>query len=97
MKKLSVILTVALATASTSAFALPAPMPDSKRVLNGGTAVEKSAYRRCSSRAGRHCRAYRTFGYRAHSRWHTEDPSRMRTGSRRWWNAKDREGSTGRP
>ena len=51
-----------------------------------------------------HCKArvhgYRVHGYRAHgyrSRWHTEDPRYMRTGSRRWWNAKDREGSTGRP
>ena len=48
---------------------------------------------------GYHCRA-RVYGYRVHgyrSRWHTEDPRYMRTGSRRWWNAKDREGSTGRP
>jgi hypothetical protein len=48
---------------------------------------------------GHHCRA-RVYGYRPHgyrSRWHTEDPRYMRTGSRRWWNAKDREGSTGRP
>ena len=48
---------------------------------------------------GHHCRA-RVYGYRAHGyrpRWHTEDPRHMRTGSRRWWNAKDREGSTGRP
>jgi hypothetical protein len=48
---------------------------------------------------GHHCRP-RVYGYRVHgyrSRWHTEDPRHMRTGSRRWWNAKDREGSTGRP
>jgi len=48
---------------------------------------------------GHNCRA-RVYGYRVHgyrSRWHTEDPRHMRTGSRRWWNAKDREGSTGRP
>jgi len=48
---------------------------------------------------GHHCRSG-VYGYRAHgyrSRWHTEDPRHMRTGSRRWWNAKDREGSTGRP
>ena len=48
---------------------------------------------------GHHCRA-RVYGYPVHgyrSRWHTEDPRYMRTGSRRWWNAKDREGSTGRP
>jgi hypothetical protein len=48
---------------------------------------------------GHHCRA-RVYGYRVRghrSRWHTEDPRHMRTGSRRWWNAKDREGSTGRP
>jgi hypothetical protein len=45
---------------------------------------------------GHHCRARAgVHGYR--SRWHTEDPRHMRTGSRRWWNAKDREGSTGRP
>jgi len=45
---------------------------------------------------GHNCRA-RVYGYRVHgyrSRWHTEDPRHMRTGSRRWWNAKDR---TGRP
>jgi hypothetical protein len=48
---------------------------------------------------GHDCRA-RVYGYRVHgyrSRWHTEDPRHMRTGSRRWWNAKDGEGSTGRP
>jgi hypothetical protein len=48
---------------------------------------------------GHHCRD-RAHGYRAHgyrSRWQTEDPRHMKMGSQRWWNAKDREGSTGRP
>ena len=48
---------------------------------------------RCSRFAQRG--RYHGFGYR--SGWHNEDPSHMRAGSRRWWNAKEREGSAGDP
>jgi hypothetical protein len=64
--------------------------------------VVEQAARRCYRHRG-HLRChrlgyvgrYRGYGYG--SRWHTEDPSGMRVGSHRWWRAKDREGSTGRP
>lgn len=67
----------------------------------GGSASEFPAATRFESVRcyGAHCRA-RVHGYRANgyrSRWHTQDPRHMRTGSQRWWDAKDREGSTGRP
>jgi hypothetical protein len=67
----------------------------------GGSASEFPAAKRFESVRcyGAHCRA-RVHGYRAHgyhTRWHTQDPRHMRTGSQRWWDAKDREGSTGRP
>jgi len=49
----------------------------------------------CWWRAGRrHCRD-RSYGY--HSRWYPRDARQLRTGSQRWWDQKDSEGSTGRP
>ena len=81
---------VAIGTIITTGQALATSIPPAEL---GTTARPDSG--RCY---GRHCRA-RVYGYRSgyRTRWHTQDPSRMRTGSRRWWDAKDREGSTGRP
>jgi hypothetical protein len=48
--------------------------------------------------AGRHCRA-RVYGYRSYgysSGWHSQDPSHLRIGTRRWWDAMDRQGRGGR-
>jgi hypothetical protein len=91
-------LTIGLLTAPASA-APAAPFPS---VNNEGASIVEQAARRCYRHRGHlHCgrasRVGRYHGYGYRSRWRTEDPSHMRVGSRRWWNAKDREGSTGRP
>jgi hypothetical protein len=87
------VLLIGLTIAAGQASAAPYPAGRSVREL---PAVAPFQSVRCY---GRNCRArvhgYRTRGYR--SRWHTQDPRHMRMGSQRWWNAKDREGSTGRP
>jgi hypothetical protein len=79
----------------TTGQALAAPYPD---VGSAGELLAAAPFEsvRCyGHRCGARVYGSRVHGYR--SRWHTEDPRHMRTGSRRWWNAKDREGSTGRP
>jgi hypothetical protein len=49
----------------------------------------------CWWRAGRrHCSG-RSDGY--HSGWYPHDARQLPTGSLRWWDQKDSEGSTGRP
>lgn len=85
------VLLVGLTIAAGHASAAPYP---------GGRAVSDAVAPFASVRCyGRNCsgrvRGSRAHGYR--SRWHTQDPRHMRVGSQRWWNAKDREGSTGRP
>jgi hypothetical protein len=55
----------------------------------------------CWLRNGRqHCSYGRSYGYRSHgyrSTWYPHDASKLRTGSRRWWDQKESEGSAGRP
>jgi len=57
--------------------------------------IVSQAASHCWWRAGRrHC-SDRINGY--HSRWYPRDARQLRTGSQRWWDQKDSEGSTGRP
>jgi hypothetical protein len=93
MIRIASVLLVGMTIATGQASAAPYP---GGRSIGGFPAAAPFESVRCY---GHHCRP-RVYGYRVHgyrSRWHTEDPRHMRTGSRRWWNAKDREGSTGRP
>ena len=91
-------LTIALLTTPASA----APATALAGVNNEGSSIVEQVARRCYRQRGHlHCgrasRVGRYHGYGYRSRWHTEDPSHMRVGSRRWWNAKEREGSAGKP
>ena len=93
MIRIASVLMVGMTITGGQAFAAPRVGDIAVRHSRAAAPVESV---RCY---GHHCRAH-VYGYRAHgyrSRWHTEDPRHMRTGSRRWWTAKDREGSTGRP
>jgi hypothetical protein len=95
--RLALAILLGLAMQPTAAMAMPPSKADP-----GFTALQplvKAAYRRCAWHSGRrHCRWYsgsrRAYGYRA-GRYYPTDPSRLRTGSRRWWDAKEREGSAG--
>jgi len=66
--------------------------------LNGATAAETVAQRCWRHRGHWHCRhhrrGYHGYRYRA-GRYHPSDPRSYRTGSRGWWDAKEREGSAG--
>jgi hypothetical protein len=94
MLKLVSLAAIGIVMATGPALAMPRPTVDL-------SATARPDNVRCH---GRHCRVHvygyrRAYGYRPgyRTRWHSEDPADMRVGSRRWWNAKDREGSTGRP
>lgn len=57
---------------------------------------------RCWWRNGhRHCRRLAWpapgYGYKAGSDYYEQDARMLPVGSQRWWDIKDREGSTGRP
>ena len=69
-------------------------------VSDAASPVETVATRRCWYRGGtRHCRYVgrpRVYGYRD-SQYRSTDPKDYRTGSRGWWEAKEREGSAGNP
>jgi len=83
---------------SVEASVLPQHQPSGAAEV-AGTHV---AYRNCWWRGGtRHCayRNSRTHGYRASGNrtYYPRDASQLRTGSRRWWDQKESEGSAGRP
>ena len=94
MLRIASVAAIVMTITAGQALATPRPVADF-----GPTARPENV--RCH---GRNCRVnvyghrygYRSHGYRA-QRWHSQNPADMRVGSRRWWNAKDREGSTGRP
>jgi len=76
-------------TAAVAAPPIVPGMPGDAPALTTKTAAH------CWWRAGRrHCSG-RSDGYR--SRWYPRDARQLRTGSQRWWDQKDSEGSTGRP
>ena len=88
---------LAIAMASPGAIAMPVTHIPAG-ISDAASHVETVATRRCWYRGGtRHCRYVgrpRAYGYSA-GRYHPMDPRSYRTGSRGWWDAKEREGSAG--
>ena len=87
----------ALCAAALALSAQAAPLP---ATTPSATTMIDNVASHCWWRNGRqHC-SYRghsnhSYGYR--SRWYPHDASKLRTGSRRWWDQKESEGSAGRP
>jgi hypothetical protein len=102
---------VALGVVAGPAQAAPLPVWTSAELAGQMTSaimadIIRVADRRCAWRNGRrHCRrlagpAWPTpgYGYKAGgSDYYEQDARTLPVGSQRWWDIKDREGSTGRP
>jgi hypothetical protein len=81
------------------AIAAPLSSVGGADVKTDASAAKQVAQRCWRHRGHWHCRYYRGYrhgyyGYRA-GRYHPNDPRSYRTGSRGWWDAKEREGSAG--
>ncbi|MBO0740177.1 MAG: hypothetical protein J2P51_01965 [Hyphomicrobiaceae bacterium] len=98
----------ALGVAAGVAQAAPLPVwtsgaPAAQMASGAMSNVTPVADRRCWWHNGhRHCRrlAWRAPGYgykAAGSDYYEQDARTLPVGSQRWWDIKDREGSTGRP
>jgi hypothetical protein len=103
--RLAAVLAFGVATGAAQAAPLPAAksaQPTAQRASGFTADVIPVADRRCWWRNGhRHCRrvAWPAPGYgdTAASNYYEQDARTLPVGSQRWWDIKDREGSTGRP
>jgi hypothetical protein len=90
-----------LASAATAALlSLPAqaaPLAQTTNAIAATSAVDQVAYRRCwFSHGERHCRwVGGVYGYNATRDVGSRRPEEFRTGSKRWWEAMDRQGRGG--
>jgi hypothetical protein len=78
----------------SSAAAVAAPATVAGNFGDAQTISIKTAVHCWWDAGRRHCSG-RSHGY--HSRWYPHDARELRTGSRRWWDQKESEGSAGRP
>ena len=108
MRAYPLVAALALGAAAGVAQAAPLPVwtsakPTGQMALGLMANILRVADRRCAWRNGqRHCRRLAWpapgYGYRAGgSGYYEQDARTLPVGSQRWWDIKDREGSTGRP
>jgi hypothetical protein len=98
---------MALGVVAGAAQAAPLPVWTSARaagqIASGLTDIMRVADRRCAWRNGhRYCQRLtwpaQGYGYKTGgSNYYEQDARTQPVGSQRWWDLKDREGSTGRP
>ena len=100
----ALVLGVAAGSARAAPLPLPAAVTPSPQLLSPFLAKMPVAYRRCRWRDGqRYCRWHHgpsavngTYGSTG-SDYYEQDSRKLPVGSQRWWDIKEREGSTGRP
>jgi hypothetical protein len=105
-RHLAAALVLGVAAGNVQAAPLPrlADAMPSPRMLSPFMAEMPVAYRRCRRRDGqRYCRWSHgpsaedgAYGYTG-SDYYEQDSRKLPVGSQRWWDIKEREGSTGRP